>query len=43
MRADLGMKLRDPWITEGSKWIPANRQYNFRDDFTVVVAIGYPF
>jgi outer membrane protein assembly factor BamA len=43
MRADLGMKLRDPWINAGSKWIAGNRAYNFRDDFTVVVAIGYPF
>ena len=43
MRADLGMKLRDPWITEGSRWIAANRPYNFKNDFTIVVAIGYPF
>jgi outer membrane protein assembly factor BamA len=43
MRADMGIKLRDPWITEGSKWIMATRPYNFKDDFTLVVAIGYPF
>ena len=43
MRADMGMKLRDPWIKSGSKWIPLNRPYNFQDDFTIVVAIGYPF
>jgi hypothetical protein len=43
MRVDMGVKLRDPWISEGSKWIPANRPYSFRDDVTVVVAIGYPF
>jgi outer membrane protein assembly factor BamA len=43
MRADLGMKLRDPWISSGSKWIVMNRPYNFKDDFTLVVAIGYPF
>ena len=43
MRADMGMKLRDPWETGGSKWIMASRPYNFRDDFTLVVAIGYPF
>lgn len=42
-RVDLGMKLRDPAITDGSKWIFMRRQYNFRDDFTMVVAIGYPF
>ncbi len=43
LRADMGMKLRDPWLTGGSKWIIMNRAYNFRNDFTVVVAIGYPF
>lgn len=43
LRADMGMKLRDPVITGESKWIPAVRPYNFRDDFTLVVAIGYPF
>ena len=43
LRADLGMKLRDPMISDGSKWIIMNRSYNFRDDFTLVLAIGYPF
>jgi hypothetical protein len=43
MRADLGMKLRDPWINYGSKWIIMNRSYNFKKDFALVVAIGYPF
>ncbi len=43
LRADMGIKLRDPIISEGSKWILMNRPYNFRDDFTFVVAIGYPF
>jgi len=43
MRLDMGMKLRDPWISSGSKWIPANRKYDFRDDFAFVIAIGYPF
>lgn len=43
MRADMGIKLRDPWISESSKWIMATRKYNFRDDFTIVLAIGYPF
>lgn len=43
LRADLGMKLRDPWLSRGSKWILINRPYNFKDDFTLVVAIGYPF
>jgi outer membrane protein assembly factor BamA len=43
IRADMGMKLRDPWITSGSKWITVNGPYNFKDDFTLVIAIGYPF
>ncbi|HUX55529.1 MAG TPA: BamA/TamA family outer membrane protein [Bacteroidales bacterium] len=42
-RVDLGMKLRDPAITDGSKWIIMNRPYNFKNDFTMVVGIGYPF
>ena len=43
LRADLGMKLRDPWISSGSKWIIMSRPYNLRNDFAIVVAIGYPF
>ncbi|MFZ0283089.1 MAG: BamA/TamA family outer membrane protein [Bacteroidales bacterium] len=42
-RLDLGLKLRDPSIANGSKWIVANRSYNFRNDLTFVVGIGYPF
>ena len=42
-RIDLGMKLRDPAITDGSKWIFLNGPYTFRKDFTVVFGIGYPF
>lgn len=41
-RVDLGMKLRDPVASEGSKWIIMNRPY-IRNDFTWVVGIGYPF
>jgi hypothetical protein len=41
-RLDMGMKLRDPSI-RGSSWIMTNRKYNFRDDFTFVLGIGYPF
>lgn len=43
MRADLGIKLRDPWITSGSKWIIMSRPYSFKNDFVLVVGIGYPF
>ncbi len=43
-RVDLGMKLRDPSIADGSKWIARNnRPYNFRDDFSISIGIGYPF
>ncbi|MEI6047633.1 MAG: BamA/TamA family outer membrane protein [Bacteroidota bacterium] len=45
-RVDLGMKLRDPCdpsLVGGSKWIFARRPYNFRDDFSIVLGIGYPF
>jgi len=42
-RLDFGMKLRDPVIPTGSKWIVINRPYSFRNDFTLVLAIGYPF
>jgi hypothetical protein len=45
-RVDLGMKLRnpcDPSLANGSKWIIARRPYNFRNDFAIVLGIGYPF
>ncbi|MCK7530399.1 MAG: hypothetical protein MZV63_04770 [Marinilabiliales bacterium] len=43
LRADVGLKLRDPKIASGSKWIPLSRPYSFRDDIALVVGIGYPF
>lgn len=42
-RIDIGMKLRDPSITDGSKWIIMNRGLDYRNDFTLVIGIGYPF
>lgn len=42
-RLDLGMKLRDPALTGGSKWIPFNGPYTFKHDFVIVLGIGYPF
>ncbi|MGB8491539.1 MAG: BamA/TamA family outer membrane protein, partial [Bacteroidales bacterium] len=42
-RVDLGMKLRDPSIEHGSKWIPVSQQMSFKKDFNVVFGIGYPF
>ena len=41
-RIDLGMKLRDPMLADGSKWIFMRRPYR-RDDFTILLGIGYPF
>ncbi len=42
-RIDMGIKLRDPALTDGSKWIFMRRPYNFKKDFTFVIGIGYPF
>jgi hypothetical protein len=45
-RVDLGMKLRDPLLTNGSRWIIARRPYSLKnhlDDFAMVFGIGYPF
>jgi len=43
LRADMGIKLRDPGISNGTKWIPFNRPYDFNDDLAFVIVIGYPF
>lgn len=42
-RVDMGVKLRDPAINQGSKWILASRPFDFGDDITFVLGIGYPF
>ncbi len=42
-RVDLGIKMRDPGIHEGSKWILMNGPLNVRRDFVLQVGIGYPF
>ena len=42
-RVDLGMKLRDPSITDASKWIFLSQHYTFKNDFAIVFGIGYPF
>lgn len=42
-RLDMGLKLRDPSISNGSRWILMTRRYNFRDDLAFVLGIGYPF
>ncbi len=43
LRADFGLKLRDPQISEGTKWILLARPYHLADDLTMVIGIGYPF
>jgi outer membrane protein assembly factor BamA len=44
MRVDLGFKLRDPVLSEGSRWtLLNNTPRNFSENFAAVVAIGYPF
>ncbi len=42
-RLDIGVKLRDPALPEGDRWIIGNRPLNWQDDFTVNIGIGYPF
>jgi outer membrane protein assembly factor BamA len=42
LRLDLGLKLRDPGIQEGSKWIVGNRGF-ISNDLNLNFAIGYPF
>jgi outer membrane protein assembly factor BamA len=41
-RIDLGIKLRDPSLPAGNKWIYMNRPYE-RKDFAAFISIGYPF
>ena len=41
-RIDFGVKLRDPSLSTGNKWIFVNRSYE-RGDFAAFISIGYPF
>jgi len=41
-RLDLGMKLRDPSLEEGRRWIPGSHKIT-GDTFNLSFAIGYPF
>lgn len=43
LRADFGIKLRDPQATSGTKWIPLNGTFDRKSDLTMVIGIGYPF
>lgn len=42
LRADLGLKLRDPSLPVGTRFIPATRMFNM-GDLGLNIAIGYPF
>ena len=41
-RLDMGMKLRDPSLEKGRRWIPGNHKID-ADKFNLSFAIGYPF
>ena len=47
IRGDIGLKLRDPSLMSGSRWITDWSDYKDKTEggriFTVVVGIGYPF
>jgi outer membrane protein assembly factor BamA len=42
IRVDLGLKLHDPSLNQGSRWIPAHNMLN-KDNVNLAFAIGYPF
>ncbi|MBN2806817.1 MAG: BamA/TamA family outer membrane protein [Prolixibacteraceae bacterium] len=42
LRTDLGLKLRDPSLAQGQRWIPFHRSFH-RNDLNFNIAIGYPF
>lgn len=42
LRADLGLKLRDPSLADGARWILQTRSFN-STDLNLNIAIGYPF
>jgi len=41
-RLDIGLKLCNPSLDIGKRWIPGNRNFN-SDDITFNIGIGYPF
>jgi len=42
LRVDLGIKLHDPSLDEGARWIPAHQLFK-KDNINLAFAIGYPF
>lgn len=43
LRLDLGVKLRDPALPDGDRWISGFNDLTWSDDFTINIGIGYPF
>ncbi len=45
IRFDFGIKMRDPAILTGNKWIDLNQEldYGFKDRLSLKFGIGYPF
>ena len=42
IRVDLGVKVHDPSLDEGYRWIPAHSMFT-KNNLNVAFAIGYPF
>ncbi len=42
-RLDFGVKLRDPALPDGERWILGKRNLTWQDDVIVNIGIGYPF
>jgi len=42
IRVDLGIKLHDPSLKAGTRWIPASSLLS-KDNYNIAFAIGYPF
>jgi len=42
VRVDLGIKLHDPSMNPGERWIPASN-WLVKDNYNIAFAIGYPF
>jgi outer membrane protein assembly factor BamA len=45
LRTDLGLKIREPQVTNGSRWTFSRGNYNFGNHggLALFIAIGYPF
>jgi len=42
LRIDMGVKLHDPSLPQGARWIPFTNLFN-KDNYNIAFAIGYPF